>query len=930
MAVLVSAAVAGSAATAAAQDVGTHIVVGVEPVSAFDIVVAGGVLPGSPATSSQTGVLSFDVDASSLPPGPNAVIVSQNGELIVGGVTAESVTSSTAVITWNTNLPSSSRVEYGTTPGYGSSSTLDPTLVTDHSVTLSGLIAGTVYYFRAVSEAEGGVSAESGGHTFETALGELVISDVQSTDITSDSVRIRWTTDRPATSQVVYGETAAYGEDSGEDPALVTSHDVLIVGLEADTEYHYAVVSVDAYLNSTQSTDATFTTAVTPLAVFEITCAAESDSAVVTWRTTRPADTRVEYGMTPGYGFETALKTELVEIHSDTLRGLVPGETYHYRVRSEAANGDVAYSVDDEFDTEPEPLVITDVIADAGVSSATITWVTNRSGDSMVEYGRTAEYGQTSPLDPRMVLGHEVGLTGLDAGTTYHYRVRSEDEHGEFVWSDDATFETLMPAPEIAGVTVTSRGVTWAVIEWTTDQPSEAWVLWGTTPSLGDSTAGSLDLVASHACTLTGLTESTEYHYLVGARNGQGTVAISPIGTFQTMQGIPLAPPELVGPSARAVSMVSVAVTWATDVPATSCVRYGIPGGDTLVVACGELKLLHEIVISPVVPFAEYQYCVESGCPGGSATSDPCRFQTGPSLGADQDDKEPLIIRPEICVVGERDAAVRWATDRPCSTWVEYGRDTEYGTMVPAVATGDCGYESHILHLEPDTEYYFRIHAQDALGSTVTSDGSLFRTLAPPDLWPPDPPSAMTCRLMEGWVEVTWAASTACDLAGYNVYRVRMSSDPAEPDRTEKLNEALLGDALYIDHEVEAGLMYSYQATAVDSAGNESAHSPSASVTLPPPPPAAVAFSHYPNPSHGEATMAFAVPGPESSRVDLRVLSIDGRVVRHLAEGEYPPGEHTTFWDGNEGSGEMASSGIYVCELRVDDTVVRRKMTLLR
>ena len=928
LAVLFCGAAEAGAQAGGERATGTHVVVGVEPVSSFDVAIGGEAVPGSPVASSSIGLLSFEVDDAGLPPGSNAVIISQNGDLVIGGVAANQVTTSSAVITWSTNQPASSRVDYGTTLAYGSSSPDDPTLVTSHSVTLTGLGAGTPYYFRVASEDVGGGSAESGGHTFETDPATLIISNVAVTNVSWGSARIRWTTDRPASSQVLYGETGAYGEDSGTDLILVTTHDVFITGLTEDTDYHYVVVSVDANQNSTQSADATFTTAVIPLVVFEVAVTAGVDSAVVTWRTNKPSDTRVEYGLTDAYGSETTLKTAFVDVHSDTLRGLTPGQTYHFRARS-AAGGAPAYSVDTAFQTEVGPLLITDVNADAEVVASTISWVTNRVADSQVEYGTTTAYGQTTPLDARMVLGHVVELDGLASGSTYHFRVRSEDGFGNVEWSDDEAFETLMAAPAIADVAVTSRGVTWAVLEWTTDQSTDGWVVFGTTSSFGDSTTSPVSLATAHACTLTGLLESTEYHYSIGARNIQGAVSMSPNGTFETMQGIPMAPPELSTPSASTVNAISVIVTWTTDVPATSTIRYGVAGGDTTTIENTMLVLMHEVVISPVVPYVEYQYLVESCCPGGVATSDPCCFRTGPSTGSAVDDKEPLIVRPAIWVVGERDAAVRWSTDRACSTWVEFGRNAEYGDIVPAVSTGDCGYESYIAGLEPDTEYHFRIHAVDEAGTAVLSGDESFQTLAPPDLWPPAAPSAPACRLDNGWVELTWLVSPESDLAGYNVYRIRMSDDPAEPDRTEQLNEALIADSIFFDHEVEAGLTYAYQTTAVDSAGNESAYSASATLTLPAPPPTAVAFAQYPNPCRGDATMAFAVPGPAPADVELRVLSIDGRVVCRLADGEYPPGEHLASWDGHERSGEVAASGIYVCELRVGESIVRRKMTLL-
>lgn len=61
---------------------------------------------------------------------------------------APAVTS--AVITWTTDEPSDSRVEYGLDASYGSSAT-DSNLVTSHSVTLTSLTADTAYHFRAGS-----------------------------------------------------------------------------------------------------------------------------------------------------------------------------------------------------------------------------------------------------------------------------------------------------------------------------------------------------------------------------------------------------------------------------------------------------------------------------------------------------------------------------------------------------------------------------------------------------------------------------------------------------------------------------------------------------------------------------------------------------------------------------------------------------------
>ncbi len=96
------------------------------------------------------------------------VTVTVSNGLMISGVSAGGITTSSAVISWTTNLPADSQVEYGTTIGYGQSTALDPTLVTAHSQTLSGLLANTSYHYRVKSRDGGGNPAVSGDFAFTT------------------------------------------------------------------------------------------------------------------------------------------------------------------------------------------------------------------------------------------------------------------------------------------------------------------------------------------------------------------------------------------------------------------------------------------------------------------------------------------------------------------------------------------------------------------------------------------------------------------------------------------------------------------------------------------------------------------------------------------------------------------------------------------
>ncbi len=82
---------------------------------------------------------------------------------LITTITATNVTTNSATIGWMTNVSADSTVSYGTTPSYGATST-NPTLVTTHSISLTGLSASTLYYY-AVASAEYGTSTTSGDNT---------------------------------------------------------------------------------------------------------------------------------------------------------------------------------------------------------------------------------------------------------------------------------------------------------------------------------------------------------------------------------------------------------------------------------------------------------------------------------------------------------------------------------------------------------------------------------------------------------------------------------------------------------------------------------------------------------------------------------------------------------------------------------------------
>jgi len=86
----------------------------------------------------------------------------------ISSISAGSLTSSGATITWTTDEDANSTVDYGTTTALGSTST-SSSYTTSHSRELSGLSSSTTYYYNVTSCDQAGNCQTSGPNTFTTS-----------------------------------------------------------------------------------------------------------------------------------------------------------------------------------------------------------------------------------------------------------------------------------------------------------------------------------------------------------------------------------------------------------------------------------------------------------------------------------------------------------------------------------------------------------------------------------------------------------------------------------------------------------------------------------------------------------------------------------------------------------------------------------------
>ncbi|MDQ6603576.1 MAG: fibronectin type III domain-containing protein, partial [Chloroflexota bacterium] len=123
-------------------------------------------------------------------------------------------------------------------------------------------------------------------------------------------------------------------------------------------------------------------------------------------------------------------------------------------------------------------------------NSFTVTWQTNEPASSELFYGPSANYEQFNDrLKALFTVDHQVVITGLSPGTTYHYRIQSRDVAGNVTKDDqDRSFTLPMIAnvPVITSITVAKTTATWFTVTWTTNVPSKSRIEYAARPDSSD------------------------------------------------------------------------------------------------------------------------------------------------------------------------------------------------------------------------------------------------------------------------------------------------------------------------------------------------------------------------------------------------------------------------------------------------------------
>ena len=637
--------------------------------------------------------------------------------------TVISRTDTTAVIQYYTDEPGNSIVRYGTSQsnwgGYPpANETTDGRMVTNHTVTLTGLSSGTSYYFRASSIDANGIgpykSATDNNPSAEVNFLTGDAADTTAPQITSPptviaktdtTATIQWATDEPSNSLVQYGVSQSGTSDWGKypysqsDASMLLTHTITITGVTSTNTYNFRVGSADASGNgpdlnpnpgNNPSEEMIFTPSgvsdtTPPLITSPPTVTAKTDTtATIEWNTDEPSNSVVQYGTMSGVTWDVydSIKSnaDLTTTHTVTLISLTADTTYYFRVGSTDISGngpgspntvnnpsnEVSFKTDTGDDTTA-PMISGVSVATVTDTSAVIQWSTDEPSTSLVQYGEdssgTTPWGSyiSSKNDGNMGTNHTVTLTGLTLDTPYEFRVGSIDASGNgpdlnnnitnpsgaSTFQTSATSDHTSPViSRIIEVSVTDKS---AVIQWTTDELSNSAVQYGEDPSTWDNYPNIrtiTSMVINHSVTITGLSAISPYYYRVCSTDISGNSNYSGEETFNTAAAPDTTAPVIDNIAVASKSGTTAIITWTTDEPSNSEVRYGTGSVTWTSYQSskndGAMVTNHSITLTDLTPGTTYNYRVGStdAFSNSSNEAGPSSFDTDPP-----DADPPSIIK---------------------------------------------------------------------------------------------------------------------------------------------------------------------------------------------------------------------------------------------------------------------------------------------
>jgi hypothetical protein len=422
--------------------------------------------------------------------------------------------------------------------------------------------------------------------------------------------------------------------------------------------------------------------------------------------------------------------------------------THYYKVKAcDSANNCGAFTAavslypDGKF-TEAAELTSDPTASNITTKRATITWSTDRTADSKVQYGTGSDdYYDEEPSTSEQETDHSITLTSLNPGTTYHYRAKWTDEDGNTGISDEFTFETD-PAPTVTDVTAESIGISSANIKFTTEGASKVKIYYGESTSFGGISEISTSIEeTTYTITLAGLNDGTKYYYKINTFDSENDEYDGTTLTFTTLPRPRISNVRI--QQVKGTAQPTILITWETNTDISSIVTYypqTNPAAAIDEVNVARTAGEHRMVIRGLLPHTKYALLVSgTDIIGNEAVSTPQIFTTAtdtrpPSISSLKIEGSN-IPRTNVSEKQQSQLVVSWDTDEPATSQVEFGEGTgnTYSQKTQEDSNRTFNHLVIVSGLTPSKVYHLRAISKDDAGNTTESIDTVTITPKPTD-----------------------------------------------------------------------------------------------------------------------------------------------------------------------------------------------------
>jgi transcriptional regulator of NAD metabolism len=269
------------------------------------------------------------------------------------------ITLNSAVISWKTNIVTSSKVEYGETISYTDSvEDKDNAKVAKHLIKLNNLKSGTLYHFRVRGIDPESNSIVSDDYSFTTyTLPQIETYQIE--EISEKVIKLNWKTNVETDSAIKYTNletniTKIQGEDG-----MSSIHNFNLKGLTPGIEYLLQIQGRDIYGNQAITSEFTATTLKdnTPPKITQIRTETAVSSGksntvqtIISWKTNEPATSQILWE--EGISKDEAPKNSTKEDENHTTNHIIvitsfkPSSVYRFRIAGKDKAGNIAESQD--------------------------------------------------------------------------------------------------------------------------------------------------------------------------------------------------------------------------------------------------------------------------------------------------------------------------------------------------------------------------------------------------------------------------------------------------------------------------------------------------------------------------------------------------------------------------------------------------------